>query len=160
MNHRNYFQHLLSRDHADLLEDDETEEKDYPGGTPPRNREDSPIPTTPLDEVIAAAKVRRYRVNGELREFYTIGELARLLNRKPVTIRMWERRGWIPHANYRTPPPKGDSQIPGVAPKGNRLYSPTQVRFLIMAVEEYSLNDQGKADWVGFKQHTAANWPL
>ena len=159
MSTSNYFQHLLRRDHSDLLDEEEPEESDYPGSTPPRNRSDSPIPKTPLDEVLAGAKVSRYTVNGELREFYSIGELARLLNRKAVTIRMWERNGWIPHANYRTPPPKGE-QIPGVVPKGRRLYSPEQVKFLFQAVEAFRLDDQGHADWVGFKQHTAANWPV
>ena len=29
-----YFQHLMKRDHADLLEDGDSEESDYPGSTP------------------------------------------------------------------------------------------------------------------------------
>ena len=30
-----YFQHLMKRDHAGLMEDEESEESDYPGTTPP-----------------------------------------------------------------------------------------------------------------------------
>ncbi|MBF83402.1 MAG: hypothetical protein CL489_02890 [Acidobacteria bacterium] len=153
-----YFQHLLKRDHSDLL-DQESEEPDYPGSTPPRNRADSPIPKSRFDDVMVDAKAKYYKVHGELREFFPIGELARLLHRKAVTIRMWERNGWIPHANYRTPAPKGE-QIPGVAPKGRRLYSREQVEFLLTAVGMFNLDNQREADWSGFKTHTSANWPV
>jgi hypothetical protein len=155
-----YFNELLGRDQGHLLEEDvDSEESDYPGRTPPRNRSNSPKPKTRLDEIMRDAKAKSYKVNGELRDFYTIGELAKLLSRKAVTIRMWERNGWIPHANYRTPAPKGE-QIPGVEPKGRRLYSREQVEFLLTAVEIYSLNSQAEADWSGFKKHTTTKWPV
>ena len=64
-----YFQHLMKRDHSALLESDESEENDYPGTTPPRNRGDSPKPKTLMDEVLSAARSTNYKVGGELREF-------------------------------------------------------------------------------------------
>jgi hypothetical protein len=154
-----YFQHLMKRDHAGLMEDEESEESDYPGTTPPRNRSDSPKSKTIMDEVLATAKFTRYKVRGELREFYSIGELAKLLHRKAVTIRKWESSGWIPHANYRTPAPKGVG-VQGGEPKGRRLYSREQVIFLLTAVEAYRLNEHKKADWTGFKKHTSTQWPV
>jgi hypothetical protein len=155
-----YFKHLMMRDHSDLLEEEpESEESDYPGSTPPRNRGDSPIPSNPLDAVISTAKAKHYKVGGELREFYSIGQLAKLLSRKAVTIRKWESSGWIPKANYRTPAPKGVG-VQGGEPKGRRLYSREQVEFLLTAVEAYNLNNQREADWVGFRKHAATKWPV
>ena len=60
-----YFQHLLKRDHSHLIsDDDESEETDYPGSTPPRTREDSPRPKTIIDEVLTAARSTNYKVGG------------------------------------------------------------------------------------------------
>ena len=155
-----YFQHLLKRDHSELLsDDDESEEHDYPGRTPPRNREDSPKPKAIMEDVLLGARSTNYKVGGNLREFYTIGELAKLLHRKSVTIRKWESNGWIPHANYRTPAPRGVG-VQGGEPKGRRLYSREQVIFLLTAVEVYRLNEQREADWTGFKKHTTTQWPV
>lgn len=35
-------------------------------------------------------------------ELFPIGALAKALNRRPVTIRSWISKGWIPQAGYRT----------------------------------------------------------
>lgn len=40
-------------------------------------------------------------------EFFPIGVLALVLNRKPVTIRLWEKTGVIPSARYRFPAKQG-----------------------------------------------------
>tara|TARA_Y100000310_G_C20619750_1_gene782623 strand:+ start:235 stop:705 length:471 start_codon:yes stop_codon:yes gene_type:complete len=152
-----YFGELLKKDYGSLVEDEE-EQKDYPGSTPPRNRADSPIPHALFDEALADAKPKQFSVNGELRDFYTIGDLAKALKRKAVTIRAWERNGWIPVATFRTQPPRGQ-QVPGVEPKGRRLYSREQVEFLLTAVEMHRLNEPNEADWDGFKTYAVANWP-
>ena len=155
-----YFKHLMDRDYKAIgMEEEDSEESDYPGSTPPRNRGNSPRPRTSFDETMNGARSTKYKVAGELREFFTIGELAKLLHRKAVTIRKWENDGWIPHANYRTPAPKGTSML-GTEPKGRRLYSREQVEFLLIAAEVYSLNNQREADWDGFKKHTATQWPV
>ena len=51
-------------------------------------------------------------------------------------------------------------KIPGVEPKGRRLYSREQVIFLLTAVEVYRLNEHKEADWTGFKKHTTTQWPV
>jgi hypothetical protein len=112
-----------------------------------------------MEDVLLGARSTNYKVGGKLREFYTIGELAKLLHRKSVTIRKWESNGWIPHANYRTPAPRGVG-VQGGEPKGRRLYSREQVIFLLTAVEVYRLNEQREADWTGFKKHTTTQWPV
>lgn len=129
----------------------------WPGNTPPRNRSANPKPRVTQDE-LNGARPKIYRIKGVDREFYTVGEVARALHRQPVTLRMWEQRGWLPKVKYRTPPPAGE-QIPGKTPKGRRLYSKDQLVFLVEAVQRFHLDDQRKANWVGFRQHIRANWP-
>lgn len=99
-----------------------------------------------------------FRIKGEEVEMFTIGELARAIGRKPVTVRMWESRGWIPRSNYRTPTPKG-SQIPGRPVKGRRLYTRTQVEFLAKAVTLFPLDDKKVNHWDKFRDYVKKNWP-
>jgi hypothetical protein len=132
---------------------------DFPGRTPPKNRKaDSKGNTSFLDDRFNGAKSKKMKVNGIEREFFTVGELAKAINRKPVTIRMWESNGWIPKARYRTAPPKKET-IPGKAVKGRRLYSLEQVEFLLTALSRYEIDDPAKANWDGFRQHIKNEWP-
>jgi hypothetical protein len=144
---------MVKRDPLSLLGD----LPDFPGNTPPRNRASSPKKRV-AEDYLNGARAKIYRIGGVDREFYTVGELARALNRKPVTIRSWESRGWIPKVKYRTPPPAG-TQIPGKVPKGRRLYSRNQLEFLVEALSKFKLDDQRSGDWSGFRNHIRANWP-
>jgi hypothetical protein len=71
---------------------------------------------------------------------------------------MWEQQGWIPRATFRTPTPRGQ-QIPGKTLKGRRLYSLSQVEFLMDALEHFKIDDPNKANWDGFRKHIKNNWP-
>lgn len=128
----------------------------WPGKTPPKNSG-----TPKRKEVVQelnGAKGTVYKINGEQVEMFTIGELAKAIERKPVTIRMWEAQGWIPKANYRTPQPRGQ-QIPDKATKGRRLYTRQQVVFLAEAVTMFNLSNKNSPDWTRFRSHIKANWP-
>lgn len=60
---------------------------------------------------------------------FNISELAEALNRKPVTIRKWEREKVIPKATYVKPGANGD-------PRGRRrLWSRPQVEALVEIAE-------------------------
>lgn len=131
---------------------------DYPGKTPPKNRSAKSSKALDIEDRFNGAKGKTFRVNGEDRQFFSVGELAKCLNRKPVTIRMWEQKGWIPKATYRTPTPKGQ-QIPGKTLKGRRLYSLEQVEFLMDAIEHFKIDDPNKANWASFKKHIKDKWP-
>lgn len=121
-----------------------------PGKPPLRS---SVVDTDPLDGV----KYTTYLIKGEKKEFYSIGALAGLMHRQPVTLRSWEAKGWIPAPNFRTPAPKG-SQIPGKATKGRRLYSRNQVLYLLSASNQFNLLEPKRADWKGFHQYMT-NYP-
>lgn len=128
---------------------------DYPGNTLPKNR-DKKAPQSKGD--LNGARGKTYRINGTDIELFTIGELARAIGRKPVTVRMWEREGWIPKPKYRTPAPRGE-QIPSRPTKGRRLYSREQLEFLAKAVSSFSLAEKNSSDWDRFRQHVKDNWP-
>ena len=133
---------------------------DFPGRTPPKNRPrgKSIDGNGIFEDRFNGAKPKRLKVNGVEREFFTVGEMAKALGRKPVTIRMWELNGWIPKARYRTAPPKSET-IPGKPPRGRRLYSIEQVEFLLTALLRFEIDDPAKANWEGFRQHIKNEWP-
>lgn len=141
----------MNRDPLDLLGD----LPDWPGNTPPKNRPDSPH--RPVVDGYNGAKSKIYRIAGVDRELFTVGQLAKALGRKAVTIRMWENQGWIPKATYRTPPPAGQ-QIPGKPTKGRRLYSVEQLKLLLEAATQFKIDDPARSDWDGFRQHIKNNW--
>jgi len=131
---------------------------DFPGKTPPKNKlVEKKVATHGFDRY-NGAKSKVFIINGEAQQFFTVGEFGKALGRKANTIRMWEYRGILPKANFRTPPPEG-SQLPGKEPKGHRLYSLRQLDFIIDTVEKYQLDDPLKSQWESAKQHIKNNWP-
>lgn len=132
--------------------------KDWPGNRTPKNRTNSTKPVNiPKNDVELRGKF--YMIKGESIELFSIGDLALALSKRPVTIRMWESKGWIPKANWRSPAPKGE-MIPNVQAKGRRLYTRQQVELLVKAAEHFCLDNKAKADWAGFRSHIRANWPI
>lgn len=71
-------------------------------------------------------KPLQMKINGVMYEFFTIGQLAMALNRKPITIRKWEDRKVIPKARYRDP-------------RGRRLYTRRQVEGLIDLCHQHGI---------------------
>ena len=104
----------------------------YPG-----SRERREAPAAPADPVagLFLEAGRMLTVNGIEVEFFTIGQLAAVLNRKPVTIRMWEREGIIPSSGWTKPGRDRD-------PRGKRrLWTRAQVEGIWrIAREEGVLN--------------------
>lgn len=90
------------------------------------------------DPVLWDAKPKIFKVAGVEREFFTIGQLALALGRKPVTIRKWERLGIIPFPTFR---------FPSDDPRGQRrLYTRAQIEGILkIADEEGILKDHTRA---------------
>ena len=107
--------------------------KDYPGKRPPVNRKAKET-SGPPDEDPWDAKPAIYVFNGHSKEFFTIGHLSKALNRSPVTLRSWEKKGLLPRSPYRSPAPK-TSFING-PPKGRRLWTRDQIEGLLQIAEE------------------------
>lgn len=126
----------------------------FPGKTPPRNRGNN---AQAVHSWLDTLPFQEYLVGGVPKRFYTIGALAQALNRKPVTIRSWESKGWIPPASFRTPPPKS-SQLPERPSKGRRLYSESQIVFLVEASMVFDISGLNP-NWEGFRDHINQHYP-
>lgn len=83
-----------------------------------------------MDSWDKAAYKRYYPIEdgGEDIEFFTMGALAEALNRRPVTMRLWESKGWLPTPSYRTPS--------NGAIAGKRLYTRDQIEGIIKIAKE------------------------
>lgn len=106
----------------------------YPGSRQKRTTKTTQPGPADDEPVWADPQYRReYAIEegGDPVEFWTVGALALALNRKPVTIRLWERKGIIPRPNFRTP---ADGAI-----AGKRLYTREQVEGLARIAEEEGL---------------------
>lgn len=134
----------------------EEQEHDYPGKTAPKNR--GTRLDNPTHDWLQSLPSKEYSVGGVVTRFYGIGALAAALNRKPVTIRSWEAKGWIPQASFRTPAPRAE-QVPGKAVKGRRLYSEAQLVFLVEAAMQFAIDDPHEPNWDGFRKHVAKGYP-
>lgn len=120
----------MPRDGLEAFED--IAQEYFPGSTRPivrhQNRPEEKTHKTHIDGDWDD-KPRIYVVNGEKREFFTVGHLAVALQRRPVTIRKWEKEGWVPKPTFR---------VPSADPRGaRRLYTREQVEGMIrIAAEE------------------------
>ena len=70
---------------------------------------------------------RKYMFDGREWYFYSIGDLARALQKSPVTIRLWESQGYIPM------PRRADAVDPD---KEQRIYSRAQIEGIVRIAEE------------------------
>lgn len=64
--------------------------------------------------------MKTLRIKGELVRCLTIAELAKLGNKSGITLRKWESNGWLPPANFRSPPIQLKD---GSEREGERLYT-------------------------------------
>lgn len=147
-----FFQKLSERSSSPKPDEDQ---KLYPGTTPPRNT--GQIVDSGAHLWLNTLPAHEFLVNGKVQQFYTVGTLAKALGKKPVTIRSWEAKGWLPGPSFRTPPPAGE-QIPGKAVRGRRLYTKEQLLFL---VEEYTkyVEEPVKPNWPAFRNSIKRQYP-
>lgn len=110
-------------------------------------------------------RVQREMVDGPgpgavTRVYYTIGALASVLGKEPVTIRRWIRLKVIPEAQYVTQP------IPGTrGDAGLRLWTEEQITLIVLVASECRLLGRRPQSLDNFesvlKQKWAAQgWPL
>ena len=104
--------------------------------------EDNPKPSDGWD-----AKPRTYKRNGVDTEFFTVGHLALAMNRKPLTIRQWERKGIIPKSTYQRAGANGSQH------GRRRLYTRAQIEGMIKIAGEEGLlsNDRREIASTDFK---------
>lgn len=134
---------------------------DFPGSLPLRRQVVARAAKEAREEAANGwdAKPLWKLVHGVKTEFFSIGDLAHALGRKPVTVRSWEDKGWLPSSGYRTRAPKGE-QVPGKEVRGRRLYTRRQIEVVVAAAEESGVLGANlrNADWKKFRRLVITGW--
>jgi hypothetical protein len=81
--------------------------------------------------------------NGSVVELFSAGAFALALGRPLVTIRLWERKGYIPRAPYRLK----SVVVNGVKKPGWRMYSRDIVEATVTAFQARGLTEAPRIDW-------------
>lgn len=86
-------------------------------------------------------------VKGVETELFTVGALATALEKQVVTIRLWEKKGYIPMAPYRL----RSKSLQGKKVNGNRVYTRELIE---IAIEEFNRRGLLGAARVEWSQHS------
>jgi len=86
-------------------------------------------------------------LGGQEVEVFTIGSLAKALEKSIISIRSWEKKGYLPRAPYRL----RSKTLNGQKVSGNRVYTR---RLIEIAVEEFSKRGLLGTARVEWSQHT------
>ena len=81
--------------------------------------------------------------NGRQVELFSAGAMAQALNRPLVTLRLWERKGYIPRAPYRLK----SMIVDGVKKPGWRMYSRAIIETTIESFQSRGLLGAPRVDW-------------
>lgn len=76
-------------------------------------------------------------------EMFTVGAFAQALDKKIVTIRLWERKGYIPFAPFRL----RSKQLNGEKVNGNRAYTRELIEIAIEEFERRGLLGSARVEW-------------
>jgi hypothetical protein len=124
---------------------------DYPGRRKPKNR-GTPPPPPPVEW---DAKPLYYRVDGEKREFFVIGHLAKALGYSVASIRAWEDKSLMPSSGYRSPRTKAPV-AGGRSDKGKRIWTREQIVGIVRIAEEHKVILNKKPPTRAFAKDVAA----
>jgi len=102
----------------------------YPGSR--ERRHSASAPATGVEEDPLGTPVI-FVLRGADTEFFTIGQVARAIDRKPGTLRTWEANGILPTSGYTKP---------SHDPRGRRrLYSRPQAEGIVRIARELGIAD-------------------
>jgi hypothetical protein len=82
-------------------------------------------------------------VKGVETELFSIGALALALEKQVVTIRHWEKKGYIPGAPYRL----RSKTLQGKKVNGNRVYTRELIQIAIEEFENRGLLGTARVEW-------------
>jgi hypothetical protein len=83
------------------------------------------------------------RLGGKDVEVFTIGALSAALEKQIVTIRLWEKKGFIPMAPYRL----RSKQLNGKKVNGNRVYTRALIEVAIKEFAQRGLLGSARVEW-------------
>jgi hypothetical protein len=82
-------------------------------------------------------------LGGKETEVFTIGALAMALEKTIVTVRLWERKGYIPRAPYRL----RSKTLKGQKTGGNRVYTRALIESAIDEFNRRGLLGSARVEW-------------
>jgi hypothetical protein len=82
-------------------------------------------------------------VKGVETELFTISALAQALEKEIVTIRLWEKKGYIPAAPYRL----RSKELNGKKVSGNRVYTRDLILIAIEEFQRRGLLGSARVEW-------------
>jgi hypothetical protein len=89
--------------------------------------------------------------NGKEIDLFTIGALAKALDRPVVTLKLWMNEGHLPTSPYRLPT-KTDKL--GRERQGRRLYSRSMIESAISIFTKFGVLHVKRIDWVKYREVT------
>jgi len=116
-------------------------EEFYPGS---KRKRKEPVAKPTLDTSWEKDFFLKTLPNGRQIQAYTLGSLAKALNRTNPTLRQWMERGKLPQSPYRLPA-KPDKN--GKVVEGRRLYSKAMVEITVDLFIKAGLFDINRIDW-------------
>jgi hypothetical protein len=139
---------------AGLRSDDEIEKAfadlQYKPGSKQKRREvnpQAPRKRRSYDETVWDENPIVKHLNGKETEVFTIGAMAKALEKSIISIRSWEKKGYLPRAPYRL----RSKTLNGEKVGGNRVYTRALIE---IAVEEFSKRGLLGTARVEWSQHT------
>lgn len=115
----------------------------YPGSK--RKRKSSSFPAVEKKEIELWENQGKSKKlpNGKTIDLFGPGSLCLAINRPIVTLRLWERKGYIPKAPYRLKSILvGDKKMPG-----SRMYSRAMIESLLKSFQSRGLLETPRIDW-------------
>ena len=91
-------------------------------------------------------------LGGKETEVFTIGALALALEKTIVTVRLWERKGYIPRAPYRL----RSKTLKGEKIGGNRVYTRALIESVIEEFSKRGLLGSARVEWANQDDLTEA----
>ena len=131
---------------SDDLIDDVLKDLDayYPGSKKKRQAN----PKTEVKEALPGGwdskPYKKTLPNGKDIEMFTVGALAAALGRPFVSVRVWNKEGYLPPAPYRLPTKENKNGEPH---KGRRLYSRAMIEAAVSVFEARGLLEVRRIDW-------------
>lgn len=91
-------------------------------------------------------------LGGKETEVFTIGALAQALEKTIVTVRLWERKGYIPRAPYRL----RSKTLKGQKTGGNRVYTRALIESAVDEFSKRNLLGSARVEWSQHEDLTEA----
>lgn len=115
----------------------------YPGSKKKRRAVEKPKKEPVDKDNWEIQAVTKKLPNGKEIELFSAGALSLALGRPLVTIRLWERKGYIPKAPYRLK----SMMVNGVKKPGWRMYSRAMIESAIQSFQSRGLLEAPRIDW-------------